>query len=77
MHLYIENTILNKQNLIHIKNVTYVQHMHVILLINNRETRLMKTDLLKIVNKIIDEKKISWDFGICNARLVIKYAMGV
>ncbi len=36
----------------------------------------MNTQLLNIVNNIIDKKQISWQFGIYNARVVMQYAVG-
>jgi hypothetical protein len=36
----------------------------------------MNIKLLNIINTIIDKRKILWHFGIDNAKLVIKYAVG-
>lgn len=36
----------------------------------------MSSSLLNIINSIIDKKKISWEFGIENAKLVTKHAVG-
>lgn len=36
----------------------------------------MNIELLNIVNIIINEKQITWEFGIVNAKLVTKYAVG-
>ena len=36
----------------------------------------MNTNLLNIINSIIEKKQISWKFGIYNARLVMQYAVG-
>jgi hypothetical protein len=36
----------------------------------------MDISLLNIVNSIIDKKQISWEFGIENAKLVTKHAVG-
>ena len=36
----------------------------------------MNVDLLNIINNIIFKKQISWQFGIENARIVTKYAVG-
>ena len=38
--------------------------------------KYMNTRVLNIVNNIIDKKQISWEFGIENAKLVTKHAVG-